>query len=300
MKKVLSILALAAITYSAQAQQQTFTSQYMMNHFVLNPAAAGAQDHIPIALNFRQQWAGFNDAPNTQMISGNGALNESMGIGGIFYNDVTGPLRNVGFQASYAYGFEVSDNSKLSFGITAALSQYFLDSESFVLADEVDNTLNGAQLKSFNPDANFGAYWNGENFFAGLVVNQLMQSKFKFGDEIVDANRQVRHYFLTGGYTFDLGGDFLLEPSTLVKFVPNTPVAFDLNARLFYKENLWAGLSYRMQESAVFMFGVQRDQFRIGYAYDATMSNVKYYSGGSHEIYIEYQIGKKGSSASFQ
>lgn len=277
----------------------TWNSQYMINHYVLNPGAAGTLDYMPIATSFRQQWAGFKDAPNTQTISAHSAIGESMGVGGMLFNDKTGPLRNIGFQGTYAYRFQVTDNSKVSLGLSMALSQYYLDGSDFVLNNEVDPTLNGVQQKSFNPDANFGAYWYGDQFYMGVVASQLFEYQFKFGDNIGEDNNQVRHYYVNGGYKFDLGGDFQLEPSALIKYVPQTPIMLDFNTRVFYKENLWAGVSYRHTDAVVAMFGVKRDQFVIGYSYDYTTSNIGNYSGGSHEIYFEFQLSKKQSEASF-
>lgn len=299
MKKTISTLILAGASLFAIGQQMTFNSQYMVNPYLLNPGAAGTFDYMPISTSFRQQWAGFKEAPKTQVLSAHGSIGETMGVGGILYNDVTGPLRNIGFQGTYAYRFQVDEESYVSLGLSLALSQYFLDGTSFVLNDQVDGTLNGVQQKSFNPDANFGAYYYGENYFAGLVASQLFEYKFKFGDDIEQTNRQVRHYFLHGGYRFEMGTDFMLEPSTLLKFVPGTPMQFDLNSRLFYKQNLWAGVSYRNQDAVVGMFGVKRDQFVLGYSYDFTTSNLRNYSGGTHEIYLEYQLKKSDPNASY-
>jgi len=178
-------------------------------------------------------------------------------------------------------------------------TQHVLDGSSFVLDDEVDNTLNGAKLKSFNPDAAFGLHYFGENYFVGISIPQLIQNKYHFGDYIEKDNRQVRHYYFSGGYKFEINNDFAIQPSTLLKFVPNTPFQFDLNARMFYKENLWIGAAYRNRESVVALLGMKRDQFIIGYSYDFTLSAIRNYSGGTHELYIEFQIpNKKGPAAS--
>ncbi len=282
MKKIIisSILAIAVI--SGSAQQLTYNSQYMQNQFLINPAAAGLFDYMQIAASFRQQWAGFNDAPRTQMLSANTKIGEKMGVGGIVYNDVTGPLRNIGFQGSYSYHLKINEDSKLALGLSMSAAQHVLDGSSFNLNNAVDATLNGSSQKSFNIDATFGVYYYADNYFVGLSVPQLFQNKYKFGSTIEDLNRQVRHYYFSGGYKFDLGGDYKLEPSVLLKYVDAAPLQFDINAKLYYKNNLWAGVSYRDKESVVAMLGMQRDQFIIGYSYDYTTSNINNYSGGTH------------------
>jgi type IX secretion system PorP/SprF family membrane protein len=299
MKKLLYIGLVLLTTNAVKAQQLTFNSQYMMNQYLINPAAAGTQDYTSIATSFRQQWAGFKDAPRTQMLTANGKIGESMGVGGILYNDVTGPLRNIGITGSYAYHIKTSDNTKLSLGLSLSLVQHVLDGSAFLLHDEVDQTLNGASMKSLNPDAAFGAYYYGENFFLGAAVPQLIQKKYNFGDSKLDSTKHVRHYYISGGSEFELSDDFDLEPSVLFKATEASPIQFDINARLIYKENLWIGASYRNKESVVAMLGMKRENFLIGYSYDYLVSKIRNYSAGTHELYIEFQIGKKQSKASF-
>ena len=222
-----------------------------------------------------------------------------MAVGGIIYNDITGPLRNIGVTGSYSYHIKTSEKTKLALGLSLSLTQHVLDNSSFVLHDEIDQTLNTASMKSLNPDASFGAYYFGEKFFVGAAVPQLIQKKYNFGDSKLDSTKHVRHYYVSGGYKFTVGDDFDLEPSFLLKATEASPMQFDINARLIYKKNLWLGASYRNNESVVAMLGMKRDNFVIGYSYDYVISNIRNYSAGTHELYLEFQIGKKESKASF-
>lgn len=289
MNKII-LFGLGAVMYlGANAQQLTFNSQYMLNQFLINPAAAGTQSKLNIATSFRQQWAGFKEAPKTQMLSANALLNGNMGVGGIVYNDVTGPLQKIGFNGSYSYHLKMGDKSKLALGVSLMLTQHVLDGSSFVLDDEVDATLNTTQ-KSFNPDASFGVQYFGSNYYVGIAVPQLIENKYKFGDILSESNKEVRHYYFSGGYTFELNEDLKVEPSVLLKYAVATPFQFDINARMLYKDNLWLGFSYRDQESLVALLGMKRDQFVIGYSYDYTLSNIRKYSAGTHELYLAFEI----------
>ena len=300
MKKLTIILITISISFTGYSQQLTYNSQYMLNQFLINPAAAGTKEYMPISTSFRQQWAGFNDAPRTQMLSVHSPIGENMGVGGILYNDVTGPLRNIGFEGSYSYHLKINDASKLALGLSISLTQHVLDGSNFILNNTNDQVLNGATQKSFNPDGSFGLYYYSEKGFLGISVPQLIENKLKFGDNIEELNRQVRHYYLSGGYRFPMGDNLELEPSILLKYTIASPFQFDVNARLFYKENLWTGISYRHDESVVSMVGIQRDEFMIGYAFDYTLSSIRNYSAGTHELYLEYQLPvKKKATVSF-
>lgn len=299
MKKILFTTLALGLSYFSFGQQLTFNSQYMLNPYLINPAAAGTNERMNVATSFRQQWAGFNDAPRTQMIAFNMLAGESMGVGGIIYNDVTGPLRNIGFTGSYAYHLEVGDASKLSLGLSLSLTQHVLDANSFVLNDEVDPTLNTGNMKSLNPDASFGIQYYGEKFHIGVAAPQMIENKYKFGNDFEEINRHVRHYYLTGAYRFEINDDFEIEPSTLLKYVPSAPFQFDINARLVYSQAMWVGLSYRDKASMVAMVGMERGQFKIGYSYDYVISNIRNYSGGTHELYLSFVLKDGSSRASF-
>ena len=109
----------------------------------------------------------------------------------------------------------------------------------------------------------------------------------------------MRHYYVSAGYKFELSNEFDLEPSLLFKTTAASPIQFDINTRLIYKKNLWLGASYRNNESVVAMLGMKRDNFVIGYSYDYVISNIRNYSAGTHELYLEFQLGKKEKKSSF-
>ena len=48
-----------------RAQQIEQYTQYVFNHFSVNPAVAGSKDCIDVRLGFRKQWVGFPGAPTT-------------------------------------------------------------------------------------------------------------------------------------------------------------------------------------------------------------------------------------------
>jgi hypothetical protein len=62
---------------------------------------------------------------------------------------------------------------------------------------------------------------------------------------------------------------------------------------LFY-EKLWIGAMYRWQDAAGVLLQYEIDnRFKIGYAFDYTLSNLSIYSNGSHEIMLGIDIGRK-------
>ena len=283
-----------------KAQQLPLYSQYMMNAFLLNPGITGSVDYVPLRLTARQQWAGIKDAPSTQAISAHGLLNnQKMGVGGYIFNDKFGPISNTGIQASYAYHLPISGETKLGMGISFSAFQFKIDESNLHAIDNSDVALSWTTEKVFVPDANFGLYLYSDKYFVGISGAQLIQYKIKLDNELAGNNQMIRHYYLTGGYTFTLNDNFDIQPSVLIKGTEKTPFNVDINVKAFYKKNYWLGLSYRTSESIIALLGLKVNRYYIGYAFDYTMSTIKNYSSGSHEIMIGVNFGEganRGSS----
>lgn len=301
MKRIIIVLVVLISASTLFAQQQPLYSQYMFNRFLLNPAITGNVDYIPIRLTARQQWVGITGAPSTQAISAHTLLgNKNMGVGGYIYADRFGPETKIGIQASYAYIVPLNAwNSKLSFGLAVKAFQYQLDYTAMDAIDDGDNALSGESKPVFVPDADFGVYLEGERYFAGISAAQLIELPIKMEGEEVEKNSMIRHYYLLGGYKFQVGEQFELEPSILAKGTERTPFNLDVNVRGIYLENYWAGVSYRTSGEIIGMVGIKYNGFIFGYAFDYSTSEIKNFQSGSHEIMIGYNIGEgknKGSS----
>lgn len=295
MKRIFVLLALFAVK-AGFAQQLPLYSQYMFNPYLINPAVAGTLPYTPVNLGIRSQWVGFKDAPRTQVLSVHGLKNFKHGLGGFLFNDKTGPLSRTGAQFSYAYHMQVMDNgAKLALGAAALLYQNKLDRSKLDFDSDLDNADDPVMMqgeeRAVSPDATFGAYFYHEKYFAGISVPHLLQSPIRVTETQDNPSRLFRHYFATAGYRYSINYDFTLEPSVLLKAVSGAPMQLDVNTKVAYQRSLWAGVSYRHKDALVAMLGANKGSLGIGYSYDFTLSQIKTVSGGSHEIFLAYNIG---------
>lgn len=302
MKKLFLILAVVtAFSFIGKAQQLPMYSQYMMNGFLLNPAMAGSVEYTPIRLTARTQWTGISMAPKTFALSGHTLMNnKKVGLGGYVYSDDFGPATRTGLQGSFAYHLTVDRfNSRLSFGLSMSGYQYVLHEDELKLIDDFDPAISYGKEVRFLPDATFGAYLYNSQYFVGLAATQLFEFKIDIGDGSTDENKMVRHAYFTAGYKFNASKDFEIEPSFLLKYAKNAPIQFDFNLKAYYQKNYWFGLSYRTQDAAIAMLGIKVEQYYIGYAFDYSLTNIRKYNNGTHEIIIGINLGEgatKGSS----
>lgn len=291
MKKFL-VLIFASISLVSTAQQLPLYSQYMMNAFLLNPAIAGSVDYFPIRLTARQQWVGINDAPSTQALSAHYLFEyQKLGVGGYIFNDNFGPMSRIGIQACASYHLPLTGiSSKLGIGFALKGFQFKFDESKLKAIDDADPALSYSTITKFVPDADFGVYLYNNKYFVGISATQLVQLNIDFGDSSIDKNAIIRHYYAMGGYKFTLNDDFDVEPSLLFKGTMQTPWQIDFNVKAYYKRMYWLGVSYRSSKDIVAMLGVKIKKYYLGYAFDYTLSNIKRYTSGSHEILLGINI----------
>lgn len=300
------------------SQQLPLYSQYRNNGFLLNPAMAGHDGYTSINLTARKQWVGFTNSPLTYSASaqtrlmrrsyrikggsmGNNRLRSStkgrVGLGGFVFKDVNGLVSRTGISFSYAYHIYMY-RSQLSFGLAGQAFQYKIDRDRISTFSEITNTgsdpiIEGdANYVAFIPDANAGIFWTSPEFYLGLSANQLFQSKLKLGSSALGNLKLHRHYYLMGGYRFiNKSTGFDLEPSFLFKTTEQLIPQADFSLKVYYQTDYWIGASYRTSGAISAMFGVRADIFYFGYAYDYTLSSIRKYNFGSHEIFISLKLG---------
>ncbi len=292
-------------------QQHPFYSQYMLDKFLVNPAVAGVNGITSFNFISRQQFVGFENAPQTFAINAQSRLLEDsyifrrlllrknnkkksrsgrVGLGGSIYSDRNGIINRTGFQGTYAYHVNFSNRLQVSGGLSIHGYQFRIDDTDVPYADPGDPILDVNHKSFFVPDASAGIFITNGNLYGGVAMTDLLASKLKIGREIYADYKALRQYNFLAGYKIDMGSKFSLEPSVLLK-ATTTNFAMDFNTRFYYTEDYWAGLSYRSDKSMVVMIGGRIDRFYLGYAYDLNMGPVRTYTSGSHEVIFGLRIG---------
>ena len=148
----------------------------------------------------------------------------------------------------------------------------------------------------WDPQFGFGVMYYSDRYFVGLSSPRIMRTKYYETDSLdfVSEPGQRMHYFLTGGYVFDLGTYHKFKPTVLFKAVEGAPLSFDVSANFLFYEKFWLGAMYRYDDAVgvLAQYHITND-FTIGYSYDYTLTPLQDYSGGSHEIMIGYEFGNK-------
>lgn len=278
------------------AQQDPQFTQYMFNLLALNPAYAGSAERVSMKALTRHQWVGFTGAPTTQTLTVHSPLlHESLGIGGTVMRDSHGPITQYTFMADIAYRIFMGD-AKLAFGLKGGLNLFqgqFAELNPLVAGDQVFQANVSSKM---DPQFGFGMMYYSDRYFIGLSAPKLLRTEFFQTDSLAFVSQpgQRPHYFLTGGYVFNMGLYHKFKPTFLVKAVQGAPASFDVTANFLFYEKFWLGAMYRHTDAvgALAQYHITND-FTIGYAYDYPLSTLNNYSGGSHEIMLGFDFGNK-------
>ncbi|MCA1761376.1 MAG: type IX secretion system membrane protein PorP/SprF [Cryomorphaceae bacterium] len=325
---ILTVLA-AILASGSFAQQLPQFSQYMQNMYVLNPAASCLESDIDINLGYRQQWAGFDGAPQTYYLSGSvnlGKQPEQSGasysipishrsllqtreeirkakhvVGGLVAVDEYGLFKRTSVMASYSYHHPISDKYWISVGTSMGWYGLNFGADNVILENPTDNTYgdfiaNGNRSNLF--DINAGLFIYSDRLFLGYSVYQIAQNEINLGNESSPVNlSQAKlniHHFATLGYSIPVADKVDITPSVMVKLLGPAPVSYDLNLRAEFNRKFWLGVSYRNEDAISGLAGLRvNDWLRFGYAYDFITSDINNLSSGSHELVLGIQLDRK-------
>lgn len=298
MKKLLFISAILFGSSGLFAQQEMMLSQYMFNGLFLNPAYSGTHSYAEATGLYRAQWTGFEGAPRTQTFGVEGPIsNELMGLGLTFINDQLGDTRQTQVFANWSYHLflDPEGETRLSFGIRAGFSDYTANLTDTKVFDNGDPVFAEDVSNEFVPKFGAGVYLYDKMWYVGLSVPTIFvaDKNVRFNINDVGDRYFEPHTYLTAGYVFKLNENLVLKPSFLIKYLHDTPLQADINCNLLIKNTFWVGASFRSGDAVVGLleYNIGND-FRVGYAYDFTTSQLNTYNNGSHEVMLSFKFGK--------
>lgn len=304
-KRYLVILLFLSQLSFSQEGIAVYSDYLSDNYYLIHPSMAGAANCAKIRLTARQQWFGQDDAPQLQTLSFNARVGEQSGIGVILFNDKNGYHSQKGGKITYAHHIKFSrgdyDLNQLSFGMSAGLVQSQLDESSF--GPDFDPNIYGSIQKDSYFNIDVGASYNYLDFYTHFTVKNIASNKREIYSDFESDN--LRKYLFSAGYVFGYGKSLQWEPSVLFQYTDKTKEkSFDINLKL-YKDmdfgKLWGGLSYRRSlDGAQYLdgngvadqkmqyitpiIGINYKNFMFAYTYSHVTGNVKFDTGGFHQI----------------
>lgn len=310
MKKIFTTLtvALAAITSVSFAQQDPQFTQFMHNKLIYNPGYAGTSEAICANVLYRQQWVNFPGAPKTGLLSFDMPIGQlPLAVGLNVMSDQIGFSKTLFARLAVSYNRHIGAGV-LGIGIDGGILQQQFNG-TWITPDGPTNydaaipaytsgtgtnVATNSGLNKLTYDVGFGAFYSIANkMYVGISSTHLAAQDIKASKDVKYA--LARHYYIVGGYTFDLTQEHAIQPNVKVKS-DAASTQLDVNLTYIWNKTLSVGVSYRMQDAIAPMIGyrfLKDKSLRIGYSYDLTTSKIKGYSSGTHEISAGYCFNVK-------
>lgn len=306
MKKILTLLLLVVLQTSFYAQQDPHYTQYMYNMNVINPAYAGSKENLSFGLLYRRQWIEIQDAPTTFSASGSTPVGKNVGVGLSLISDEIGPVAEQNAYGDFSYTIDVSDKHKLAFGLKAGFT--FQKVDFSIIRPTLPNQNESVWAKNLNEvyvNLGSGLFFYTDNYYISLSVPNMFKARHlniqEGNGEVIEYGNETQHFFLAGGYVFNLNENLKFKPHTMIKSAFNAPTSIDLSANFLFNDVFELGATWRREDSfgAMVNYAISPN-LRIGYAYDHIVSDLKITTPSSHEIILLFDLNfpKKVSRSS--
>ncbi len=309
MKRILLVVICAVGLVEVSAQQDPQFTQNMFNRLATNAGYAGSSGSLCATLLSREQWLGFEGNPRTNVFSADMGFKirqqYQMGGGLTIIQDAIGPISSLNVKGAISYHHRIQQGvlaGGLEFGLfNQSINGQWRTSEGNFDGTE-DVAIPNSEAGATTFDLGFGLYYYTKELYVGVSSTHLNQPQI---DETLSDNssytfEQVRHYYVTAGYNYELNlGNTILElqPSVFAKTDAVSTVV-DINTNVLYNNLIWAGVSYRVQDAFSFLTGVKLQSIAqvpkdlkplsIGFAYDYNISDLSDHNDGSLEFMLNY------------
>ncbi|MBX0292714.1 PorP/SprF family type IX secretion system membrane protein [Hymenobacter sp. HSC-4F20] len=316
MKRRILCACAALLAGKVMAQQQPQFSHYGFNGMNLNPAYAGIKGFGELTAIGRVQYFGYNatfddgGSPTTASLTASlpvPVLAGGIGIG--IYRDKIAELNTTNVQLSYSRHFALGEGT-LGIGVQGVFNNIYQgkyrsndDTDIFVPREGSDG----------KADVGAGVWYENPKFYAGLSVNNLLRSEYKFSSQVATSGRSAQylnenHAYLTAGCNIDLTSSVVLTPTALVKMVLPGKFgesdkfsfrnnSYEVGARATFDDRYWGGIGYRSGDAFTALGGVsfaKDNALRLGLAYDVIAFGQDAKAASSFEVMLAYRLPKPG------
>ncbi|MDX1444617.1 PorP/SprF family type IX secretion system membrane protein [Lishizhenia sp.] len=279
------------------AQQLGSFSMWSENSFAYNPSFAGITKKFEFKTGYKEQWAGFDGAPNIGLLTFNAPmvfkrgnyLKPYHGVGLNVQRDQAGEFTHMMVGLNYAFHIPLDRTQMLSFGTSLGLQQLAFDQINATTVDP-DLTVGSNVTNIYFPRVTLGALYNNNDFYLGLSGEEILRNKWTApGTE----SRFRMHYSLQGGYKFDNKYGFCFLPRAKIDYVRGANPQASLMLIFDYFDKFAFGLGYRTEDAITGMLRLRiKEMYTIAYSYDFTTSSLQSNTFGTHEIMFSFKAGK--------
>jgi type IX secretion system PorP/SprF family membrane protein len=278
--------------YHVQAQQDLVYSHYFLNPFLYNPSFVAPSGYTEVYLNYRNQWSGIEGAPTTGTVSIHLPLNYKAGVAFTGYQDKAGVLKTSTGLLTFAYqvylGNKIGDDHKLAFGLSAGMTSIAINTDDIYSNDPVTGTTSSIE-------GQFGMHYQRKNFKIAFAIPRLFRTYVASEQDLNKVGmEQMRTTISSASYKIPFSSRIIFEPMITYRTYDNTRSQAEGLGVFHINKIAWIGGSYRQGYGATGFVGFNaKDKLKFGYAYEFAPQQANALGGGTHELQLIVQLGKK-------
>ena len=283
MKEKLLIILIAIVPLFSKGQYNPQLSQLIKTLEFVNPGYNASKDMPSATLLYRNQWTGFEGAPQTMAANINVPVNKwHTGFGLNSMIETHGLTNHSNLDLTACVDVKVTNASYLAFGLSGGAELRRINMERAVY-------LNAPPYSADN--------YNSENIHTALGLNYFSQ-KLHLGASMHYSQLNLNRYAQNELYSFYVNGSYLIPLNEILVMKPAFLFKtwggyndFDIGIFMLFKDVIWGGISYRLGDALIFFADIKiTDMFRLGYSYDLGLRKISDFNYGSHEIRLEFNM----------
>lgn len=282
MKRIILSFFLCGIWGIAFAQTESPSSQLLVHPGLINPSYNANVRDIAGSLLYRNQWSGFEGAPQIINFDARVPVCKLLGVGLLGNFEKSGFRKNTLVGITTDVDIRLGHQSWLNFGLHlgAGMKRYDLG----------DAVTEAGEVIAENFDQNYfvggyGISWVWKN----LEVGASNYISF-LGEE----EGEMYNVYVHGEYRFYPGSKWELRPVVLFSYNNKWKNWVEPGVFCTYNHLVTLGVSDRVDEHVTFTVLLQViKQLSLSYSYDVNTGDIHKLASSSHEVGLSFSLGNK-------
>ena len=289
MKKLNLILLLFSIHLMAQQDSYLSLIDYQMP--VINPAHAGAEGQL-FSINSRNQWGVIDQSPKTLTLVYSVARENNVGLGISVISDEVFIERQTFVSIDFSYKLTLNDDSRIYLGLKGGVNSFRANTTDLIsYSPNVDPAKK--DMSRLNPNVGVGFLFKKRAFWISASVPRLFNAKRN--DEIYLNARDRVHFYLAGGYEFNMNESLKLTPRFIYRTSSGIKSITEGVLWASYKMKFDFGIGVRTANIISYKAKLEiNKQLSLSYGYDTYGGkNIVMNQFNAHELGLKIRLNKK-------
>jgi type IX secretion system PorP/SprF family membrane protein len=293
-KKIRFFILIGVLPFCTNAQDVPIYNHYFANPFFYNPSYSNSSSRSEVSFLYRQQFTGIEGAPKFANVTLTAPLSNKMGFGLNLSNNQRGVITTTSLQFSISYKAQFTEQTYLSFGISAGPGINGLDKNKVDANDPLV-----AQLLSTSAflDGQAGFNFQLKNLNIGVSIPQVFDRTPANSSSFQKIGLNPFNLAIASiSYKAVLSENLSFQPLFLTKILSNSS-QWEAYGIAYFKDMLYLGGLYRQNYGAAGLLGLKINDFlQIGYSYEFPINTSSDVSFNSHEVRLSLYFGNANTT----